>query len=226
MSARRVPSIEVADYHDEIVQHERTRSDDYHPATANEPRRVLTWNGEILGGSNNGEGRSDWGYRPNVTVHTAVTGSGYAYGTSVAACNGSLELSYNAEMSSLVEISTVDEKLLCQRPGCRAARTQASAPVPARATTARPEGTRLPGDPTANGYVPSIGEHVFCYRPADGETRCGVVIENHAGLFLDSCHNGRRVLTAACWNVQPMAPTNTCRTTGTQTPPTEGDRMT
>jgi hypothetical protein len=129
---RRVTSIEVADYHDEVLRHERTRPADYHPATANEPRRVLTWNGAVLAGGNNGEGRTDWSYRPNVTVHTAVTGAGYAYGTSVAACNGDLELSYNAEVSSLVKVSTVDERLLCRRPGCRAARTQASAPASAQ----------------------------------------------------------------------------------------------
>lgn len=130
---RGLASIEVAAYHDEVMEHTRTRPADYHPATANEPRRVLTWNGEIVAGSNNGEGRSDWGYRPNVAVHTAVTGSGYVYGASVAACNGSLELSYNAELSSLVKVREVDERLLCQRPGCRAARTQTSAPVPAQA---------------------------------------------------------------------------------------------
>jgi hypothetical protein len=70
----------------------------------------------------------------------------------------------------------------------------------------------LPGDPTATGYVPSVGEHVFCYRPSDGETRCGFVDDNRMGLFLTSCHDGRRVLTAARWNVQPMAPLNSCRT--------------
>ncbi|MFC9891485.1 hypothetical protein [Streptomyces pilosus] len=129
---RRASSIELGDYHDEVVQHERTRTDDYHPATANEPRRVLTYNGQILAGSNNGEGRDDWGQRYNVIVHTAVTGSGYTYGASVAACNGSMELSYNAELSSLVDVTKVDERLLCQRPGCRAARTQTSVPVPAQ----------------------------------------------------------------------------------------------
>jgi hypothetical protein len=127
---RRAASIEVADYHDEVMHHTQTRPADYHPATANEPRRVLTCNGEIVAGSNNGEGRDDWSYRPNVVVHTAVTGSGYAYGTSVAACNGSMELSYNAEMSSLVKVSTVDERLLCQRRGCRAMRSNSSVSVP------------------------------------------------------------------------------------------------
>ena len=79
---------------------------------------------------------------------------------------------------------------------------------------------------TATGYMPSIGEHVFCYRPADGETRCGIVVENRAGLFLNSCHNGRVVLTAARWNVQPAASLNSCRTAGTQIPPSERDEMT
>lgn len=138
---RRAPSIEVGDYHDEITQHERTRSADYHPAKANEPRRVLTWNGKVLAGSNNGEGRNDWSYRPNVTVHVAVTGAGYAYGTSVAACNGSMELSYNADMSSLVDVTAVDVRLLCKRPGCRALSTQASAST--RAQTPPTEGDRV-----------------------------------------------------------------------------------
>jgi len=129
---RRAPAIELGDYHDEVLRHEQARPASYHPATANEPRRVLTWNGDVLGGSNNGEGRSDWSYRPNVAVHTAVTGSGYVYGASVAACNGSLELSYNAELASLVTISSVDERLLCQRPGCRATRSETSVPVPAQ----------------------------------------------------------------------------------------------
>jgi len=75
------------------------------------------------------------------------------------------------------------------------------------------------GDATATGYVPSVGEHIFCYRPTDGETRCGTVVENRAGLFLDSCHNGRVVLTAARWNVRPSASLNSCRTEGTQTHP-------
>lgn len=119
---RRDVSIEIADYHDEVAQHTRMRPADYHPAVANEPRRVLTWEREVLTGSNNGEGRSDWAYRPNVTVHTAVTGSGYAYGVSVAACDGSLELSYNSDLSSLVKVSAVDKQLLCRRPGCRAMR--------------------------------------------------------------------------------------------------------
>jgi hypothetical protein len=127
-----VASVEVADYHEEVARHESTRPADYHPSTGNEPRRMLTLMGEVLAGSSNGEGRSDWAYRPNVVVHTAVTGSGYAYGTSVAACNGSLELSYNAEVSSLVKVREVDEELLCQRPGCRTARAQTSAPVPAQ----------------------------------------------------------------------------------------------
>jgi hypothetical protein len=131
-ASRRATTIEVADYHDEIVQHERTRPTDYHPATANEPRRVLTYQAKILAGANNGEGRDDWSHRSNVTMHIAVTGSGYAYGASVAACNGSMELSYNAELSSLVDVTKVDDRLLCQRPGCRALRTQVSASAPAQ----------------------------------------------------------------------------------------------
>ena len=129
---RRSSAIEVGDYHDEVQRHAQTRPADYHPATAQEPRRVLTWNGEVLAGSNNGEGRSNWTYRPNVVVHTAVTGSGYTYGASVAACNGDLELSYQAELSALVKAIDVAEQLLCRRPGCRSMRTQASAPAPAQ----------------------------------------------------------------------------------------------
>lgn len=83
-----------------------------------------------------------------------------------------------------------------------------------------------PGDPTLTGYVPRVGEHVTCYRPADGKTRCGTVEDNRAGLFLNSCHHGRVVLTAARWNVQPLAPTSLCRTEGAQTPRAEGDQMT
>lgn len=113
-------SIDVADYHGEVARHEQTEPADYHPATADEPRRILTWNGEALGGSNNGEGRTDWTPRLNVTVHVAVTGSGYAYGASVAACDGSMELGESADLSCLVELRKVDSRLLCRRPGCRA----------------------------------------------------------------------------------------------------------
>ncbi|WP_030248193.1 hypothetical protein [Streptomyces sp. NRRL S-455] len=113
-------SIDVADYRDEVARNEQDRPDDYHPATADEPRRILTWNGEALGGANNGEGHGDWTPRRNVTVHVAVTGSGYAYGTSVAACDGSMELGESAELSCLVELRKVDSRLLCRRPGCRA----------------------------------------------------------------------------------------------------------
>lgn len=129
---RRAPTIELGDYHDEVLRHTQARPAGYHPATAKEPRRALVWNGEVLAGSNNGEGRNDWSYRPNVVVHTAVTGSGYVYGASVAGCNGSLELGYNAELSALVKVGSVDEQLLCQRPGCRAMRTKASVPDPAQ----------------------------------------------------------------------------------------------
>lgn len=117
-------AIDVADYHAEVARHADDRSADYHPATVREPSRVLTLNGEALGGANNGEGRGDWTPRLNVTVHVAVTGSGYAYGASVAACDGSMELSYQAEASGLVELRKVDSRLLCGRPGCRTFRTK------------------------------------------------------------------------------------------------------
>lgn len=116
-------SIGIADYHEEILRHAQTRPDDYHPAAADEPRRTLTWNGQALGGASNGEGRSNWTPCRNVTVHTAVTGSGYAYGASVAACNGSVELGYQAELSALVKIDDVDAPLLCRRPACRTLRS-------------------------------------------------------------------------------------------------------
>ncbi|MBT2477667.1 hypothetical protein [Streptomyces sp. ISL-94] len=58
-----------------------------------------------------------------------------------------------------------------------------------------------PGDPTLNGFVPQVGEHVFCYRPSDGATRCGTVDDNRAGLFLATCASGRVALTAARWAV-------------------------
>lgn len=119
-----VPRIEVADYHDEVAIRAETRPADYHPATANEPRRALTWDGDVLAGAINGEGREDWSPKPNVVVHTAVTGSGYAYGASVAACDGDKELSYQAELSGLVKVDTVDKQLLCRRSGCRAMRRQ------------------------------------------------------------------------------------------------------
>lgn len=114
-----VPSIDVADYLAEVARHAASPPAGYHPATAREPRRVLTLDGVALGGANNGEGRGDWTPRRNVTVHVAVTGSGYAYGASVAGCDGSMELSYQAEASGLVVLHSVDTRLLCRRPGCR-----------------------------------------------------------------------------------------------------------
>lgn len=67
-----------------------------------------------------------------------------------------------------------------------------------------------PGDETLNGCVPAAGEHVFCYRPADGATRCGIVDDNRGGLFLSTCAGGRVVLTASRWNVQSHERTSTC----------------
>lgn len=63
----------------------------------------------------------------------------------------------------------------------------------------------FPGDPTRSGYVPPVGEHVVCYRPADQQVRCGTVDDNRAGLFLTCCDGGRVVLTAANWAVHPVA---------------------
>lgn len=56
-------------------------------------------------------------------------------------------------------------------------------------------------EPCCTGYGSAIGEHVSCYRPADGARRCGVVEENRCGLFLACCTGGRVVLTAANWLV-------------------------
>ncbi|MDI5965701.1 hypothetical protein [Streptantibioticus silvisoli] len=67
-----------------------------------------------------------------------------------------------------------------------------------------------PGDETLDGYVPRVGEHVFCYRPSDGKTHCGVVDENRCGLFLTTCAGGKMVLTAALWRVQPHPWAATC----------------
>lgn len=62
----------------------------------------------------------------------------------------------------------------------------------------------FPGDPTLTGYVPPVGEHVLCRRPADGLVRCGTVDDNRAGLFLTLCTGGRVVLTAQNWTAQPV----------------------
>lgn len=67
-----------------------------------------------------------------------------------------------------------------------------------------------PGDPTMDGYMPRVGEHVFCYRPSDGKTHCGIVDDNRSGLFLTTCHGGRVALTAANWKVQAQAWSSTC----------------
>lgn len=61
-----------------------------------------------------------------------------------------------------------------------------------------------PGDETMTGYVPRVGEHVYCYRPSDGKTQCGVVDDNRCGLFLTRCDGARVVMTAALWRVWRM----------------------
>ena len=63
------------------------------------------------------------------------------------------------------------------------------------------------GDPTCDGYVPRVGEHVLCVRVTDDETRCGTVDDNRCGLFLTCCDGRKRVLTAARWYVRE---TDTC----------------
>lgn len=71
------------------------------------------------------------------------------------------------------------------------------------------------GDATLDGYVPRVGEHVFCYRPSDGATRCGVVDDNRCGLFLRTCRHGKVALTAKNWKVQPQERTRVCTSTST-----------
>ena len=67
-----------------------------------------------------------------------------------------------------------------------------------------------PGDRTLDGYIPPIGAHVFCYRPSDGSSHCGIVNENRCGLFLARCGGSGVVLTAANWYVHAMPATRTC----------------
>jgi hypothetical protein len=68
-----------------------------------------------------------------------------------------------------------------------------------------------PGDPTANGIVPPVGAHIFCYRPSDGATRCGIVDDNRCGLFISCCDGHRHVLTAANWDVHVTIGADTCK---------------
>lgn len=112
-----VDRIEVHDYQAEALHHRSNRADDYHPANADEPRRVLTSCGLLLAGTRNGEGRSNWNSRG--VAHIAVTGSGYVYGASVAACNGSVELGEDSDLADLVPATKVDAPGRCQRPACR-----------------------------------------------------------------------------------------------------------
>ncbi|MFJ6215048.1 hypothetical protein ACIQGZ_17185 [Streptomyces sp. NPDC092296] len=58
------------------------------------------------------------------------------------------------------------------------------------------------GDPTWAGLPAPVGAHVTCLRVSDYETRCGVVDENRAGLFLTCCDGTRAVLTASLWHVR------------------------
>ncbi|MDT0306148.1 hypothetical protein RM780_04120 [Streptomyces sp. DSM 44917] len=63
-----------------------------------------------------------------------------------------------------------------------------------------------PGDPTASGWVPPVGEHILVVRDRDGASHCGVVDDNRCGLFLTTCCCGRAVLTAALWWATPTQP--------------------
>ena len=112
-----VDPIEVHDYQAEALRHRANPPAGYHPAEAREPRRVLTWDGSILSGARNGEGRSNW--RRRSVAHIAVTGSGYAYGLAVAACNSAVELGEESELAYLVPAAKVDVPGRCQRPACR-----------------------------------------------------------------------------------------------------------
>ncbi|AEM88786.1 hypothetical protein [Streptomyces violaceusniger] len=112
-----VDPIEVHDYQAESLRHRANPPAGYHPAKAQEPSRVLTFDGSVLSGTRNGEGRSNWNSRG--VVHIAVTGSGYAYGLAVAACNGGVELGEESDLSDLVLADKVDTPGRCQRPACR-----------------------------------------------------------------------------------------------------------
>ncbi|MEW1754161.1 hypothetical protein [Streptomyces angustmyceticus] len=112
-----VGRIEVHDYQAEVLHHRTNRPDDYHPAKAQEPRRVLTYRGSVLAGTRNGEGRNNWNSLG--VVHIAVTGSGYVYGASVAACNGSVELGEESDLADLVPAAEAESSGRCQRPACR-----------------------------------------------------------------------------------------------------------
>lgn len=68
-----------------------------------------------------------------------------------------------------------------------------------------------PGDPAANSIVPPVGAHVFCHRPTDGATHCGIVDDNRAGLFITRCNGHRVVLTAANWEVHVTVGADTCK---------------
>lgn len=72
------------------------------------------------------------------------------------------------------------------------------------------------GRPTRTGYVPSVGEHVYCYRPEDGSGMCGVVTDNRGALTLSLCQgmNWTAMLTPGWWNVTPMEPVPSCHKDG------------
>lgn len=117
-------TVDVHDYLDELQQHRANRPQEYHPATAREPRRALTRRGALLAGGRNGEGVDHWGAdnprkANRLKVHVAVTGWGYAYGASVAACDGAAELGEDADPGCLVDARSLDQSRRCQRPGCR-----------------------------------------------------------------------------------------------------------
>lgn len=72
------------------------------------------------------------------------------------------------------------------------------------------------GSPTRTGYVPQVGEHVFCFRPEDGSSMCGVVRSNRRSLVLSMCQgmNWSAALTPDWWNVTPMDPVPSCHKGG------------
>ncbi|MER6256294.1 hypothetical protein ABT224_33585 [Streptomyces sp. NPDC001584] len=114
-----LPTIEVENYRSEAEQSRLTRDSDYHPATAQEPRRVRTNGTHVLSGTYNGSVLAGWRDRHLSPMHITVTGSGYAYGAVVAACDASRELSEEATLSDLVEAIRVDEERRCRRQACR-----------------------------------------------------------------------------------------------------------
>lgn len=111
------PTMALDAYHREVDHHQANKPSGYHPATATQPRRLLTDDGQILAGAVNGHCLHDWNRRRG-RVHLAVTGSGYAYGCAMAACNDSAELGEDTD--GLVDAARVHPARRCRQPACAA----------------------------------------------------------------------------------------------------------